>query len=450
MPSNTESSGFTDGDRPMSAGASALHMAQPSGTAASDRYASAPFLLQARFSRAAQPTEILAADTPPSSGRPHIRPQLLPQRLPLGKHGFTNTPEQSRMPAAIGAARPGGSEAEMGNVAGQQNSSAVTGEASVSSAACVSDSYALLANLRDPLLSYTWTDSYLDESPSTTKARWMRQRTFGPVVQSEGGGSSTVSSTPRGTCNSEGIWDGIHARNAAARDSAAEAAGNQQYGDDDEPKWSPTDSDRARTWRFDLLAAKTREEGLGVERLHRGEDDHFGIDRLERHTTRMVAASLFPLDEHSVSTCTSNASTMIATVQQPRRVRLIAPIEKPQHLPTAEAAISTADGVRLRSAREKGGATSSPAGGDHFQGVNLSSGCRNMVPASRAFSPRRTVNIAGTNNAQTSCPPSANRSQSEHDGTGGKFSTAGQRYGNPKASRCSPPRGRVLKVIYDD
>ncbi|KAG5471442.1 hypothetical protein LSCM1_01530 [Leishmania martiniquensis] len=450
MPSNTDSSDVTHDDRPMSTGASAVAMTPRSGATASDRCASTPFLFQVCFSRRAQLTETRVVGTSPSPSRPHTRPQLCSSRLPLGKHGIINAPVQGGMSAAIGAARPGERKPEVRQVAGQQKSSAAVQEASVSSAARTSDSYALLGNATEPSLSYTWTDSYLDESPSITKARWMRQHTFGPVLQSEGGGSSTVSSIPRGTCDAEATWDAVQARNAAARDSAAGAVRAQQDAAADERRLNSTTIRVAQTRRCHLSAATTGEEGLCGESHHNGGGDRFAVETIGCHPTAIAAASLLPVSRSSASACTSDASTMMATVQHLRRAGLITPIEKPQHPQTAEAAISTADGMQLRSAGGTKGVISSPTADAHFTGVRLSSETRNIVSASRPSSPRRMAPIEGTSNARTSRPSSASRSHIESDGMGGNCSAIGQRYDHLKASRCVPPRGRVLKVLCED
>lgn len=48
------------------------------------------------------------------------------------------------------------------------------------------------------VLGYSWTETYGEQTPRTQRNRWLENRTFGPVLVSEGGGgaSSTVASTP--------------------------------------------------------------------------------------------------------------------------------------------------------------------------------------------------------------------------------------------------------------
>lgn len=63
-----------------------------------------------------------------------------------------------------------------------------------------------LSDTPNQSLPYSWTDSYLDETPNATRARWMQSKSFGPVVQSEGGGSSSSASTPYVYRNAEDVW----------------------------------------------------------------------------------------------------------------------------------------------------------------------------------------------------------------------------------------------------
>ncbi|TPP41395.1 hypothetical protein CGC20_9695 [Leishmania donovani] len=446
MPSDTESSDFTDGDRPLSAAASVWNMTESSGAAASDRYATAPLLLQIRYSRAAQPTELLVADAPPSPSRPYIHPQLLAQRLPLETQDSNNADVQSGTPTTVGAAPQHEQKSEM-RIAGPPAPSAMAREVSAWSEACAADSFAFLRNAREPSLSYTWTDSYLDESPSTTKARWMQQRTFGPVVQSEGGGSSTVSSTPRAPCETEAVWGGVQARSAAARAGAAEAVDRPQDGPGDERSRTTRGGGGARRRRFDLAAAETGENGLGRERPHDGVFDHVSTSHVGRRAKPTTAKPLFHVNRSDTSICTSNASTRIATVQQPHRMGQIAPIAK---LLNAAAAVNTAEVVRLGSDDVKAGVSPSPTTNANLREVGLSSAFLDIVAASRPLSPARAANVADSHNAPRSRSSSDNRNQCESDGMGSSPTEMEQSRGNLRASRCCPPRGRVLKVIYED
>lgn len=450
MPSDTESSDFTDGDRLLSAAASALNMTESSGAAASDRYASAPVLLQIRYSRATQPTELLVVGTPPSPRRQHIRPQLLAQGLQLGTQGSSDTDARGGTPTTVGAAPQHELTSEM-RVAGEHTPSAMTREVSMWSEGCATDSFAFLRNARAPSLSYTWTDSYLDESPSTTKARWMQQRTFGPVVQSEGGGSSTVSSTPRAPWETETVWGGVQACSAATRAGPAEAVGQPQDGHDSGRRRITGGDGGARRRRFDLTAAEMGEKARSQERHHDGALDHVFLDKVGRHAKPTAAKPLFHVNRSGgTSMCTSNASAMIATVQQPRRMGQITPIEKLQKLLSAAAAVKPAEGVMLGSDDTTAGVPPSPSTDSNWREVGFASASLGIVAASRTRSPPRAVNVAGNRNAPRSRSSSDNTNQPESDGMGASSSEIEPSRGHLRASRCGPPRGRILKGIYED
>ncbi|XQJ29435.1 hypothetical protein NXY56_005485 [Leishmania guyanensis] len=448
MSSDTENSDFTDGDGLMSTPVSFLHTTQLSGAAARDRYASAPFLFQIRFSRATQPTELLVVDSPPPPSQSHIRHQLVPQRLQLGKHGLNNAAVQSGMPAAVGSARQGELKPGMRRVATHQTHFAMVRQPPISSGDCTSDSDYLLGNTRESSLSYTWTDSYLDESPSATRTRWIQQQTFGPVLQSEGG-SSTVSSVPRALCETEAAWGTILAHNADTRNSAADAVGPQWNGEGDRRGWNIRGGGRAGPQRVELTAAKAGENGPGRER-HAGEESRFTVCPLGSHVTPVALGALAHVCSSGASACTSNTSTVIATVQQSCRAARIIPLEKTQKPPTAAAAVSAADSRALDSPDGKTGAALSPATSGRLQEASLSSVFLDMVPASRALSKGSRAGIAGTDNTQKSHPSPTKPSQRESHEMDDNFSEIGQSRGNLRASRCGPPRGRVLKAICED
>lgn len=449
MPSDTESSDVTDGDRPLSAAASVWNMTESSGAAASDRDASAPLLLQIRYSRAAQTPELLVVGTPPSPSRPYIHSQLLAQGLPLGTQGSSNADVHPGTPTTAGATPHREQKSEM-RVAGQQTPSAMAREVSVWSEACATDSFALLRNAREPSLSYSWTESYLAESPSTAKARWMQQRTFGPVVQSEGGGSSTVSSTPRAPCETEAVWSGVQGCSGAARAGAAEAVDLPQDGPGDERSGATRGGGGARRRRFHLTAAETGERALGGERPHDGVFDHVAVDHVGKCAKPTTTKPLFHVNRGDTSMRANSASAMIATVQQPHRMGQIAPIAKLQKVLNTAAAVNTTEGVRLDSDDGKAGVSPSPTTNANLREVGFSSALLDIVAASRSLSSARSVNVAGSRNVLRSRSSSDSPSQCESDGMGCSPTEMEQSRGNLRASRCCPPRGRVLKVIYED
>ncbi|KAK7195333.1 hypothetical protein NESM_000459800 [Novymonas esmeraldas] len=449
MLSETDGSDLGDSDRWMSTAVSVSHLTQQSVAATSDRYASAPLMPLSRFSRPVPHTELLIVDTPPSGGggvggvgAAHYRPPVLPQRLPLGRNGAPHDgargePLSTGVAAATHDHTPGRRPA-----APQPTHSPVPRQTSLASAGCASDASTLTTNPTEQSLPYTWTDSYLDESPSTTKARWMQQHTFGPVLQSEGGGSSTVYSTPSAPCEAEAVWGGVLARNAAARE--CEAQQRQQ--------------DRGRTdavpqRRFDLAAAETGGAGLGRDRYHDCDDVDFTGSECGTHAPTAVAKSLFLLNRAGASALTSNASTMIATVQQPRRAVHIAPVEK--HLVVHASTTGTAVNGPQRGSEAPGVGKSDPTLSLTAAALTLdtcvSPATRDIVAASCAPSLPPTVNATNAAAARVSRPSSSNTSQCTSDRMMGEsYGEVDQSCPYLRTSRCGPPRGRVLKPLYED
>ncbi|KPA78709.1 hypothetical protein ABB37_05841 [Leptomonas pyrrhocoris] len=430
---------------------------------ASQGHRSAPFRLQGTLPRRVAPVgELLVMDTPPSyRANPSLQtasPPLLGKgkvsalssptaRLPVSQTSSTASCYALPQPLALRDFRESCGD-----------STHYTGVAN--------NAYTPLTNASAPSLPYTWTDSYLEESPETMRARWIDQQTFGPVLQSEGGGDSTIASTchtPKH--NAEAVWGRVQARNALERDgkdeewTAAKAEGQQQVR-------HGADGGGRRIRRVNIEAAERGGEGLGGATLQRQPHCHAEETKTDasHDTPRVIpgappaSKTRFPASTNSkpgdggegrTSTpkhLLSDVSTVIATVQQSRHVVPTTSIEKKTQRSVDPFSASLA----------QGGSTYS-----HGNNVYMSTSSMMLTPslppnapelrASREVvrtpSPAGAVRDTTATRRRSSTGPSPSFSISDYSlsGAGDRVKTGGGR-----ASRNGPMRLRVLKPIYDD
>lgn len=446
--------------------ASLSHATHASGTtAASDRYASAPFLLQNRFSRAGPRSELVVVETPPGANRPPLRPQRFPQRLqlvPTPANTTTAAAAATVSPAAISG--PPASRVLNAALLAQQATAASTPDArrppwdpphltlprdtSLTSDVIGSDSSAPYTTTAGRSMPYTWTDSYLDESPSTMKARWMQQQTFGPVLQSEGGGSSTVDSTPRVPCDADAVWGGVLARNDAAKNGRSGGESQERLADRPVSRNAPHAAARPR--RYDIEVAERGGVGLGGG----GRAERDARDNLSRsggaaaHDVSSAAKALFRQDSDIADGSASEASTMIATVQQPRRAAQVVPVERLRQTPGPQPPSATSPPLTVPDVRKASFVPLSQ---------HLLEKCSRPSPASREqfgpselVSPSIGVHAIGTGTSRGSRPSSSNHSCADSDAIARNSADGDTSCPNLRTSRCGGPRGRILKPLYED
>ncbi|KAG5497677.1 hypothetical protein JKF63_03943 [Porcisia hertigi] len=447
MASHTERSELNDGDRLMSSAASGSHMTHPCRADVKDRYPGAQLLPQSAFSRSAIEAELLVLEPSPLFTPLHILHRPLPPGLQFGNFCPRKAAVHCGVRTTTGSPSAQGQQnCDPQGVVEQETPLAVGEDVSLTSGVCASDSLTRVTNAEVPSLSYTWTDSYLDESPSVTKARWIRQRTFGPVVQSEGGGTSTVFSTPRVHQEAESVWGGLQARNAAARDGAATDVGNQRDEGGGTRRWRDTkDGGGAHARLFDLTATNI----TGDMRDNSEDDDHSAPDMIERHTIPTPVKPFPDSNKTSPSMCTSDASMLMASVRRPRRAAPAADVKKIEEPPPQNAAVITSTNVNL-SPNCKTKVPPSPPAGAHVQKKRLSLEPDSIPATLRTLPPTQFLNMMGTGSSKPMSLPSVSQLRCQWDGTLRSTGEIERARDNLRHPRCGPPRGRVLKSIFED
>ncbi|KPI87161.1 hypothetical protein ABL78_3763 [Leptomonas seymouri] len=430
----------------------------------SKHYASAPFLLQGPLSRrGAAVNDLVIVDTPPSF---KTNPDL--QTISLSLQSKGNPMKQwspalaARSPHILDTAPSGAPHITLplrdlqGGFGGTE------------SLAMSCDECSPLTNASAPSLPYTWHESYLEESPNATRARWLNRQTFGPVLQSEYGGDSTISCSVRETYpDAETVWGGLLARNAQARDGKGESLSAAETVDHKNNIHGGS-CGRRRERRFNLATAKIGGEGVGRGPLRRWSHADESVADVHRNPhggescALPAAKALFPAPadseaksvkaEHSDSPkhLLSDVSTVIATVQQARRLGPAAALEKRSrqmdnhcfptlaqsnqpHPDGENAYLSTSttllplltpcDAADLRASRE-GGLGPPPCEAARGTSARLSA-C--VVSSPSLFSGVSSLTDAG------------------EDSTGNMVKA-----NDGRSSRSGPIRRRVLKPIYDD
>ncbi|KAL7698273.1 hypothetical protein NQL31_002786 [Lotmaria passim] len=457
---------------------------------ASKHYVSAPFLMQGHLGRRVQASELLVVDTPPSYrtnpplqgvSPPLKRKQnqgLPPNTTPKGR--TTQQPSMSAFPPMNGSAVSALDGIALPRTVALRSMREGSHDGSTGTTQA-SNTNTSLSNASAPSLPYTWTDSYLEESPEATRARWMQRQTFGPVLQSEGGNSSTVASTPRAPPqDGEAIWGGVLARNAEQREGNTDAWRTEAVAD------VVATVGRRHPRRVNLEASEHGGEGLRRAAPQQQVCVEERTSELGTDTPRGVpyassaAKALFHSPANTKATTSvannyggqrnalthllSNTSTVIATVQQPRRGVQVAPVERQSKQKSIDTSQPSPPQPQVNT-------PSSSVQGDpthvygHSVGVSTSAtvlpsshlpnaqpGLRASQDVAQARSP-----TASARDAQGRVSGRAGSSRSSSS-TGNSFSCeAGEKSssdvvktGGMRASRNGPIRRRVLKPIYDD
>jgi hypothetical protein len=438
---------------------------------ASKRYVSAPFLLQRQLGRRAPVSELVVVDTPPSCRTNQTLQAISPPLQLKGNQAMLLSPIRESPPSQ--EQRTNALRVDLPHTLALNNVNQREDSAYSSATAQTSNDYTPLTNASAPSLPYTWTDSYLDESPEATKARWIQRQTFGPVLQSEGGNSSTVVSTPR--CprqDAEAVWGGVLARNEKERGGRQ---GMQLPSDDDDGDGGDSSSNKKGNTtsragaachaqrRFNIEAAERGGEGLGRSATQQqqncvGETPSSLLPHAPRAS--LAAKTLFPGSEpkHLIS----DASTVIATVQQPRRTVQVTPVEKSSPPPQQQRQRST----DAFFPPPQSGPTRTY--GNNNNNLYLSTSATLLPSAVPINAPelRASRDIAQTRSpgaasrADASGPVSSRSGKLSHSSSTGEIlslSDAGDsstndltKAGDGQACRNGLLRRRVLKPIYDD
>lgn len=490
---------------------------------ASKRFVSAPFLLQGQLGRRAPTTsgaELLVVDTPPSyRTNPHIQTLSPPLQL-RATQAMSLNPSSGATPASqlyTTTAPQNNNQTTNAGVGVLPRSTPQTLESSNTAATTIVETPLTSASARS--MPYTWTDSYLEESPEATRTRWMTRQTFGPVLQSEGGGSSTVVSTPRGVRqDGEGIWGGVLDRNAMARGekeagAAASSSRPSTGAGSGEEAWCTSvhsggsshdyyhyqqqqqHQQQPPQRRFNLEAAERGGAGLGravplqQQQQRQAAENNGPSAALHRNGPLGIsgpstaAKALFPATKKEDDTLplsaaphhlVSDVSTVIATVQQPRRGAQIAPVGKPSPPPPATTSIQQeqqqqASPSSLFQHTSSTNAISSSDNRNVFASTSVAMLSTTMplnAPELRAprnapspqppRSPATSANEA-LNNVRTRASGRSDSSRSSSAGDNISCGTAEastsdlvRTSGGEPVSRNGPLRRRVLKPIYDD